>query len=169
MTTAIKGAEVFTRYKINNGLRLQLSLTSLDAVATQYGESQPSPYNIHYFIRGNIEYKIQGTWTITTVFLFRQGSYHYPVSATTFREDLQAYEPTTAQDPARLPAYNTIDMSVSRIFMLTEKASAVAFASGGNVFNMKNVRTYTYNHDYSARQAYLFSLRTIYMGLIINF
>lgn len=169
VTTAIKGAEVFTRYRINNTVRVQLSLTSLDAIATQYGDSRPSPYNIHYFVRGNLEYKIQGTWTITTVFLFRQGSYHYPVVATTFRDDLQAYEPTTAQDPARLPAYNTIDTSVSKIFPLMQKSSAVAFASCGNIFNMKNVRDYTYNRDYSKREAYLFSLRTFYLGLIINF
>ncbi|MBT1700671.1 carboxypeptidase-like regulatory domain-containing protein [Fulvivirgaceae bacterium PWU4] len=169
VTTDIKGAEVFTRYKISNSLRVQLSLTSLDAIATQSGESQPSPYNIHYFIRGNVEYKIQGTWTITTVFLFRQGSYYYPVTATTFRDDLQVYEPTAAQDPARLPAYNTIDVSVSKIFALTQKSSAVAFASCGNIFNMKNVRDYTYNYDYSKRDAYLFSLRTFYIGIIINF
>lgn len=169
VTTAIRGVEWFTRYKFNNSLRLQLSLTSLDAESTQQGGSKPSPYNIHYFIRGNAEYKIKGVWTLTTVFLFRQGSYYYPVAGTAFHESLQVYEPIYAQDPERLPAYNTIDVSVSRIFLLTQKASAVAFASAGNVCNMKNVRSYTYSHDYSQRQAYLFSLRTFYIGLVINF
>ena len=103
------------------------------------------------------------------MFLFRQGSYYYPVTATTFRDDLQVYEPITARDPARLPSYNTIDVSVSKIFPLTPRSSAVAFASCGNIFNMKNVRDYTYNYDYSTREAYLFSLRTFYLGLIINF
>jgi hypothetical protein len=60
-------------------------------------------------------------------------------------------------------------MSTSKIFLVTSKASAVAFFSAGNVCNLKNVRTYTYNYDYSVRKAHLFSLRTLYFGIMVNF
>jgi hypothetical protein len=103
------------------------------------------------------------------VFLFRQGSYHYPVTNAAYNAPLQAYEPAYAATPDRLPAYNTIDMNVSKIFMLTQKTTAVAFISAGNIINRKNVRTYAYDFDYRTRQESLFSQRTFYCGLIINF
>jgi hypothetical protein len=167
--TFLKGVEFFTRYRLNSNLRLQLSLTSLEAIKESGDKKFPSPYDIHYFIRGNVEYKFAGTWTATCVFLFRQGSYFYPVTEATFIPFLNAFEPTYADNPKRLPGYNTIDVSISRIFPLTEKLTAVAFASGGNIGNFKNVRTYSYNFDYTTRKEYLFSQRTLYFGMIINF
>jgi hypothetical protein len=167
--TIIRGVELFTRHKFNSNLRFQLSLTSLDAHRIREQSSEPSPYNIHYFVRGNIEYKIRGTWTITTVFLFRQGSYYNPVVSASYVNWLNAFEPTYSQTPERLPSYNTIDLSTSKIFPLTEKITCIAFVSTGNIANFKNVRAYTYNFDYSEKSAYQFSQRTLYFGIILNF
>jgi len=167
--TAVKGIELFTRYRISPAMRFQLSFTGLDAKETTGRITAPSPYNIHYFVRGNVEYKIQGTWTITTVFLFRQGSYYYPVTEAPYNEALAVYEPAYTATPERLPSYNTVDVSISKIFLLTQKSTAITFLSAGNILNFKNVRTYNYNFDYTQRNAYLFSLRTFYFGLIVNF
>jgi hypothetical protein len=164
-----KGIELYTRYRINPNLKCQLSLTSLDASEQRGVVRKPSPYNIHYFVRGNMEYKIQGTWTITTVFLCRQGSYYYPVTRATYNSTLEAYEPTYHDRPERLPAYNTIDISISKIFLLAEESTAVAFFSAGNIINKKNVRDHTYNFDYTHKKENLFSQRTIYFGMVINF
>ncbi|MFZ6009458.1 MAG: hypothetical protein ACOYXT_03850, partial [Bacteroidota bacterium] len=167
--TNIKGIELFTRHRINNNIRFQLSLTSLEAISTRDQVKQPSPYNIHYFLRGNIEYKIQGTWTITTVFLFRQGSFYRPVTSAEYNSSVDVFEPTYSSSLERLPSYNTIDLSISKIFPLTEKSTAIAFLSVGNLMDFKNVRDYTYNFDYTQRREHLFSQRTVYFGLIINF
>ena len=165
----IKGLELFTRYKVNSNLRFQLSLTSLDANKIVQEEREPSTYNIHYFVRGNVEYKIQGTWTITAVFLFRQGSYYNPVISASYINWLNAYEPTFASTPERLPDYNTIDISASKIFPLTDNITCIAFVSAGNIPNFKNVRAYTYNFDYSEKEKHLFSQRTLYFGMVMNF
>jgi hypothetical protein len=165
----INGVEVFARYRLNGNMRFQFSFTSLDATTVKEGGTIPSPYNIHYFLRGNMEYKIKGTWTITTVFLLRQGSYYQPVINTLFHNDLRVYEPVYANDPERLPAYHTVDVSLSKIFLLTQQATAIAFFSAGNILDFRNVRAYTYNNDYSIRKKNLFSQRTLYFGIIINY
>jgi hypothetical protein len=166
--TTTKGMELFSRFKINNNLRCQVSLTSLDATQTLGLETKSSPYNIHYFLRGNIEYKIQGTWTFTTVFLFRQGSYFPIITQATYSDSLDVFVPLYTKT-VRLPSYNTIDLSISKIFLLTEKSTAISFISAGNIFDFKNVRGYTYNVDYTIRKQNLFSMRTVYFGIIINF
>jgi hypothetical protein len=168
-TSKIKGLEAFTRIRMSRNLQSQLSFTTLNADRMNGNISQPSPYNINYFVRGSLEYKVQGTWTITSIFLVRQGSYYQPVSATLYQDDLQAYEPIYSNDVERLPQYQTFDLSVSKIFPFSQQSTAVVFLSSGNIFNFKNVRTYTYNHNYTTRKEYLFSQRTVYFGIVINF
>jgi hypothetical protein len=162
------GVELFTRYKLSEELNLQLSLTSLDAEQKQGENKQPSKYNIGYFLRGNIAYKVQGTWTFTLVYLFREGSYYTPIESSFFNNDVGAYEPVYSTTASRLPEYGTLDVNVSKIFLLGNH-TAIAFLSAGNIFNFKNVRDYSYNENYSSRSKELFSQRVIYFGLIINF
>lgn len=165
----IKGFEAFTKIKVIRNLQAQVSFTTLDAKIKTGDVTKPSPYNIHYFVRGSLEYKIQGTWTVTSIFLVRQGSYYQPVSSTIFRDDLQVYEPVYSIDAERLPQYKTVDLSISKIFPFTKKSTAVAFLSSGNIFDLKNIRTYVYNSDYTVQKEYLFSQRTVYFGIIVNF
>lgn len=168
-STNIKGIELFTRYRINSNVRFQFSFTSLNAKETKHRAIIPSPYNIHYFIKGNFEYKFGDTWALNTVFLFRQGSYYYLVQGANYNDWLNVYEPIYHKKPVRLPGYNSIELSLSKIFTPTEKIYCIAFLSAHNIFDFKNVRSYTYNFDYTIQKEYLFSQRTIYFGLIINF
>lgn len=169
LTTFIWGIELFTHYRINSKLKFQLSVTSLDATQTAGEQTQPSPYNIHYFIRGNAEYKFKDTWTLNAVFLLRQGTYYYDVEHTRYDQALRVYEPIYVNTPARLPAYNIIDVTLTKIFPLSDKIVCVAFLSAGNVLNFKNTREFNYNFDYSQKQPALFSQRTIYTGIVFNF
>ena len=141
---------------------------SYRAVTCRGEKTQPSKYNICYFLRGNIAYKVQGTWTFTLVYLFREGSHYTPVESSFYNNDVAAYEPVYSTTASRLPTYNTIDINVSKIFLFSNR-TAVAFLSAGNIFNFKNVRDYNYNEDYSSKSSELFSQRVIYFGLIINF
>jgi hypothetical protein len=164
----VKGLEFYSRLKISRNLRTQISLTCLDALQTSEGMTSASPYDISYFIRGNVEYKISGTWTITAVFLFRQGSFYNPVTETSFDSTLNVYNPTYG-DQQRLPSYNLIDVSISKIFLIRKKFSTIAFAALGNSVNFLNVRGYSYNFDYSQKKEELFSQRTIFFGIVTNF
>ena len=166
-TYKVKGIEYYYRYTISPSLRTQLSITCLDAKDIREGKTSSSQYDINYFFRGNIEYKINGTWSITTVFLFRQGSFYQPVSGTTYDASLDVYAPTYGQNK-RLPDYNLIDVSISKIFLIKE-CTAIAFCGLGNIIDFKNVRGYSYNFDYSKKKEQLFSQRTIFFGLVLNF
>jgi hypothetical protein len=168
LKTAVQGLELFGRYRINRNLRTQLSITSLSAKQTMGNETTSSPFDIRYFLRGNVEYKFLGTWTATLVFLFREGSFWRPVSGATFNPNLGVFEPTFGA-LSRLPNYSLLDFSVSKLFAVGKEASAVAFCGLSNIPNFQNVRDYAYNFDYTEKTAELFSLRTIYFGVVINF
>ena len=168
LNTRIKGLEVYSRYRILPNVRVQISLTSLDARETIEQKVYSSRYDIHYFLRGSIEYKFLTTWTLSGILQKRQGSFYLPVVGTTYYPTLNAYEPTYG-DQSRLPDYNQLDISVSKLLLVGRESSAVLFAGVGNVPNFKNVREYAYNYDYSQATEELFSLRTLYFGAVINF
>lgn len=162
----LTGLELFGRVRLSDSWRTQLSLTSLNA---HDDRGMGTPYNISYFIRGNVEYKLNGVWTFTMVFLMREGSYYSSVDGTIFHEDIGVHEPVYARSPSRLPAYNTIDFSASRIFMLNSRTTAIAFVNIANVADFRNVQSYTYNIDYTTRTEQLFSRRVVYFGMVFTF
>jgi hypothetical protein len=163
----VRGVEWFARGRISRHFRTQLSVTSLTARQTANGITGPSPFDIRYFIRGNMEYKFAGTWTATFVWLFREGSFYNPVASARFDENLAVYEPVWGA-PERLPAYNLLDFSISKLLALGKKSSAVAFCAISNVPNFKNVRGYRYDFSYTEKIPELFSLRTIFFGMVVN-
>lgn len=166
--THVQGLELFAQYRLNSALKAELSLTSLQARERPEQQWQPSPYNIHYFWRGNVECKWDGTWTASVIFLWRQGSYYNPVISARRHESFNAYVPTygTAQ---RLPPYFLLDVSVSKLFAIGDDYTAVAFAGIANVPNTRNVRGYVYNFNYTQRFEELFSQRSLYFGVSVNF
>lgn len=168
ISTRVNGLEIYGKYAFNRNFKTQLSFTSLDAELTKNDNLSFSPFDIGYFIRGNLEYKFLGTWTVTTVFLFRQGSYYTPVVSAMLDQNLNVYEPSFG-NPSRLPSYNSIDLSISKLLLIQKKYAAVAFVGLGNFFDFENVRDYYYNFDYTNRERNLFSKRTIYFGLVVNF
>ncbi|MGB4973032.1 MAG: hypothetical protein WBO32_10270, partial [Cyclobacteriaceae bacterium] len=91
-----------------------------------------------------------------------------PVVSTSFNTTLGVYQPDYG-DARRLPAYNSLDLSISKLLLLQKKYSSVAFVGISNIINFKNVRDYSYNFDYLQRESNLFSKRTIYFGLVVNF
>lgn len=167
--TAVKGIEFYSRYQLPQKIRIELALTSLDASQQSVQtERQASRYDINYIIRNTIEYKFLSTWTIATIFMRRQGSMFDPVLQATYRPDLNAYEPAYG-NPQRLPDYYQFDVSLTKLFLLGKNGTGVLFINTGNVPNFTNVRSYTYNFDYSEKNKELFSLRTFYIGVMLNF
>lgn len=169
LQTSVKGVEFYSRYQLPQKIRFEIAVTSLDA-SQQVIQSnrQSSRYDINYIIRNTIEYKFFSTWTIAAVLMRRQGSFYDPVTQANYRSDLNAYEPVYG-DAQRLSDYYQLDMSLTKLFLLGKKGTAVIFINTGNVPNFKNVRSYNYNFDYTEKSQELFSLRTFYAGLIFNF
>lgn len=168
----IVGLELFVRGQIVNKLKGQLSYSLIDGVSkNSEGVEFPNAFDLDYFIRGNLEWRLNAKWTFNSTFSFRQGNYYQPFELAIFEPEINAYRPEfsglTSQE--RLPEYGTIDINVSRMFPISEKVNIIAFGSMNNILNKENVRTYTYIFDYSDRSASLFSQRTVYLGAVINF
>jgi hypothetical protein len=167
----VLGVEYFMAGNITSKLKGRISYTYINAEITDNQESFPSPYDLNYFVKGNLEYQLNSNWTLNTTFLFRQGSFYQQITGASFRSDLDAFEPSRAEltDQIRYPNYNLIDLSISRLFPIQEDLVIIAFASMSNVFDFKNVRNYSYNFDYSQNEAKNFSRRLVYFGAVINF
>jgi outer membrane receptor for ferrienterochelin and colicin len=67
-----------------------------------------------------------------------------------------------------LPDYNTVDVNLARGWPLSEELSMVAFGSVYNLLNKRNMRTVNYNRDYSTEFYELFSQRTVYFGMVVQ-
>jgi CarboxypepD_reg-like domain/TonB-dependent Receptor Plug Domain len=169
LQTAVKGIEFYSRYQLPQKIRIEVAITSLDATQQSIQtDRQASRFDINYILRNTIEYKFLSTWTFATVFMRRQGSLVDPVLQAAYRQDLNAYEPVYG-NPQRLPDYYQLDMSLTKLFLLGKNGTGVLFINTGNVPNFTNVRSYTYNFDYSEKSKELFSLRTFYIGVMLNF
>ena len=129
-----------------------------------------SPYDLNYFVRGSASYQFAPQWTLSAIFLHRQGTYYSPVTGRSWDNDLQVYAPqyASADQSLRLPDYNTVDINLARVWPLSEELSMVAFGSVNNLLNKRNVRTVNYNRDYSTEFYELFSQRTIYFGVVVQ-
>ncbi|HNP20033.1 MAG TPA: carboxypeptidase-like regulatory domain-containing protein [Fulvivirga sp.] len=172
-TTNIIGTELFIKGKLFKNLTAQTSITYINGTSqnSTNNKKYESNYDLSYFIKGSLKYKPAPLFEITTTFLLRDGRYYQPLIGAAYYNDLNAYEPQYASidNRTRLPDYNVIDLSISRLFPVSEKVTIITFASLSNVLNTKNVRGYIYNFDYSVRQDELFSQRTVYFGTVINF
>lgn len=170
--TTIKGAELYLETNISSDLKAQISYTLIDGTTTYENyEEYPSDYDLNYFVRGNFKYELSNQWTITTTFSFREGQHYQPLQSTSYDTDLGVFQPEYAalNEQSRLPAYNKIDLSVTKLIPVNEKTNIIAFGSISNILNSKNTRSYAYNFDYSMRIAQYFSKRTMYFGVAINF
>ncbi len=166
----VYGAEVAADVRWSSKLRTQVSYTYLNATVREEAVSYASPYDLNYFVRGSASYQFAPQWTLSAIFLHRQGTYYAPVTGREWDSDMQVYAPqyAPADQSLRLPDYNTVDINLARVWPLSEKLSAVAFGSVNNLLNNRNVRTVNHNQDYSAEFYELFSQRTIYFGVVLQ-
>ena len=164
------GAEAATDIRWSPKLRMQLSNTYLNATVQEGETTVSSPYDLNYFVRGSFTYQISPQWSLSSMFIHRQGTFFQPATDRFWNPNLEVYAPTyaPANQALRLPDYNVIDLSISRVWPLSEKLSAVAFGNINNVLNHRNVRRINYNQDYSQTFNELFAQRTFYAGVILQ-
>lgn len=166
------GLELFVQGKILNKLKGQISYSLIDGISKNTEEVEfPNAFDLNYFIRGNLEWRINPIWTANATFSFRQGNYYRPFSSAEFEQELNVFRPefSSLQDQERLPNYAIIDLSLNKMIPISEKFNVIVFGTVNNVLNKENIRGYTYNFDYSERSNSLFQQRTAYLGAILNF
>ncbi|MEO1049132.1 MAG: TonB-dependent receptor [Bacteroidota bacterium] len=165
------GIETFFRYKILEKLNAQVSYAFLDSEERRDELTFDANFDLDYFFKGGIEYNINSLFTISSRFIFREGTLFSGLENAAFRDDLNVSEPSFAplNERMRYRAYRAVDLNLSKLFPVNEGLTIVAFASMSNVFNFKNVRSLSYNFDYTASQENFFNLRTSYFGAVLNF
>ena len=167
----IYGVEIFSKFKIFNRLEAMISYTYIHAEIEENNISYPSKYDMNYFVRGSIKYRLGSNFELNTMFIHRQGTYYTPFTGKEFDQELGIYEPYYAEfeKSIRLPDYSKFDLSISKLWPLREDLHLVSFAGINNIFNTTNVRMINYNFDYSESFKELYSKRTIYVGIMLSF
>jgi len=165
----INGLEFFALYK-KSRFSGQLSFTTLQA-SIKKEETNPSPYDLGYFIKSNAQYRFNQSWTVSLFATGREGIWYQPVVSSVFDPQWQVFQPiySDATDSERLPDYFSLSGNISRMFTLSDQLNLIAFISAENITNHLNVRSYTYNFDYSQKVIEQFTQRTFFIGCILNF
>ncbi len=159
------GVELFWSHQFSDKFKADLSYTYLDQQMNTVADLP----GISFYVRNNITWKPFHTWTINSTILYREGTAYLPVNNAIYDQEVEAFVPQYAEGLEVLPDYFSLGLAVSKMFFITEDFNVIAFASANNVTDHSNIRTYTYNEDYSIRGAQLFSRRTVYFGAVINF
>ena len=172
LQNSLTGLELFAEGKIVDKLSGQISYSLIDGTSTNVeGIAFPNAFDFDYFIRGNLAWKINSSWTCNSNFSFRQGNYYRPFSAAIFESDLNVFRPefSSPESQERLPDYGIMDFSLTKSIPVSEKLNIILFGTINNVLNRENIREFTYNFDYTKRSSSLFQQRTVYFGAIVNF
>ncbi len=167
----IVGGEIFSKILITNKLETQFSYTYLNAAIIEGEIEYPSKYDLGYFIRSSLKYNFTSSLYISAIALFRHGDFYLPVINSEFDEFTHVYRPLydNLSSMRRLPTYNKLDLSISKLFSLTDKSNIIVFVNVSNLLNSKNVHSINYNSDYTGTFKEYYSKRTIYFGGLINF
>ena len=152
-----RGIEAFSDYRINDKLRVSGSIALLDG------------FDPTYFVRGNVSWNPASSWTIQGIIVSREGTLTRLVEDAGFDSEFTVFEPRYSETDFRLNSYVNVGISVNKIIEISEDIGLIAFASINNVFDRENENGFSYNFDYSQREQSLFSQRTGYFGVVINF
>ena len=161
----VRGWEFFGEKSFSKKLRGSTSVTLLNADSE---EEASYLYDINFFFRANLSYRTRDFWTIELLSSNRQGILNDQITEASFDPQYEVFQPT-AINASRLPNYFNLGLSISKMYLLEKERTLIAFANFNNILNYENVRTYTYSFDYTTRDASLFSQRTGYAGIVINF
>ena len=121
-----------------------------------------------YFTKSNLSYK-PGYWTFALSTAYRTGNTYNPVISATYIDGLGVYQPFYTENADRLADYFSANLSVSRLFPIAETFNMIGFASITNMTDRHNIRTYTYNRDYTERVGEYLGRRIFYAGIQVNF
>ena len=166
----IIGGELYTKINIK-AFEFQFSFTTIDVEINDGTEKYPSKYDLDYFVRSVLKYKLKNIFEISAIYIFRQGSNYLPINGSYFDDETTTYYPSYSNwdNAKRLPDYHKIDLSISKYWVVNSDLALVLYANISNLLNSDNVMSINYNEDYTERFNELYSQRTFYFGVSIMF
>jgi hypothetical protein len=131
------------------------------------GLRYPTNHDFDYFLRIGLRWQPFIGFTVTANYQFREGNYYLPLTGRRWEEEINNYVPeySSANAGARLPAYQRLDVGLSKIF-LVGNSSVVAYVNANNMLRQDNVQAYTYNQDYSQSTPLLYSRFIWFVGMV---
>ncbi len=162
----LAGVELFAEHRFMQKIEASVSFIWVNAKSP---ETTAYPYDLRYFVKANLSYSPGKAWTIEGILSARDGVLYLPVASAEFQDELEVYQPTYSKESLRRPAYFSLGLSLSKIFVISDGLAVIAFASLNNLTDHPNIRNYSYAPDYSFKVPNLFSQRTGYMGVVLNF
>lgn len=164
----IRGGELFLGWQ-SKRIKASASIASIHSYRDNGEQTFPSRYDLSYFFRGIFKYDIPDWVEVSMIYQQRQGSYYLPVTGQLFQQFTQTFQPIYAEvdQGERLPDYHLLDVSISRIIPLSF-GSLIVFLSVNNVLDIKNVRGFNYNFDYTQRTEAHYNRRVWFVGGVVS-
>lgn len=165
---AIEGIEISVSRSLGKFM-LDGSYTFINSHFKTGGKRYSSSNDLNYIIRILLTYRTSNMWNVGLNF-----SAHPGLRYTSVKQSINILENVwlplyDEYNSSKVHAYNSLDLTVNKIFMLKEKR-LLSFLTITNVFNKVNNNYPVYNVDYSTIKYWEnYQRRLIYMGLQLNF
>lgn len=164
----IAGAEVFLAYQKKN-ITAGLSMAHVNSILENDESSFPSRFDLSYYLRAYVKYDIPDWFTLAVIYKQRQGAYFTPIVGAVRDENLGIYAPLYAKpnEGERLPDYRLLDMRFSKIIPVSF-GSLITYLNFNNILDVKNIRGYLHNSDYTDQTQEYFNPRVIFFGAVLQ-
>ena len=133
-------------------------------------EEGPAPFDITHNLEAVGKMRLTGQLRAGVTLSWASGRPHTPVVGAEPREGGAFYLPIEGPvGSERLPAFHTLDLSLSYYWPFGEERSATFYASVDNVLDRANVIDVEYNRDYSERDERTTNFRrSFYVGMSLT-
>jgi hypothetical protein len=137
----------------------------------------PSPYGVRHALTLVSDYRLMSAWMLGARYGFSSGRAYTPVVGRVYDGARGIWRPIFGENHSgRLPDYHRLDARVTRLFSLPKGAGlpassvCAAYLEIMNALGIRNVLDYTYNEDYSRREARdsYFARRLIVAGVALT-
>ncbi len=165
----VSGVELAWQQNMGDYLALSLANTWLRQRIRFVADSEAyrGRQDFPFFLKGALSVRHPVLPVVTVTSIVRPGQVITPIVAGNFQPDIGRYAPVFPDEVhgERLPYYHNLSLALSRYIPL-HRGSLVLFLNGNNLLNRRNPQERRYAADYSSFTYDMYSLRTLYAGLV---
>jgi hypothetical protein len=128
------------------------------------GLKAPAPWAVPHSVSLIVD-RACGNWKVSLAGRWAMGRAFTPIIGCT--RGASGENPVYGEpNSERLPSFRRVDCTLTRMWEISERWTAVSYLAGFNLFGWKNVQSYAYSADYAERRVVpgLFS-RSVYFGV----
>lgn len=166
----IKGFEVLFDQYISRSLRVGLTNTMLNSEISNQNVVYNSDNSVGYFLSATLSYYNHRFFNISASWTHRKGKLYTPINASIYNSFVDFYQPIFSDNfnSKRHGSYNTINISLNRMFSLNKKHNIILYASIINLLNTNNQKNIIYSKDYSTSIYEYYQKRSLYFGVVMS-